>query len=236
MTILQNSSTMSSREIAQLTGKNHKDVMRAIRNMQPAWLKVNGRNFTLVNMPDSKGEKRPVYQLNRKECLYIATKFNDEARAKLVIRWEELEKDQMDFSNPNTVLQLAQNWANEQNKRIAAENKIKQLAPKAQLMDKVMDADEKIDIGQAAKILELPFGRNTMFKKLREQGVFFKNRNEPKQEYLNRGYFTLKEKFIDRKNHNGFVIIKVLVTQKGLHFLSQFFGVIKNQNKLTLMQ
>ncbi|MFQ9021146.1 MAG: phage antirepressor KilAC domain-containing protein [Parabacteroides merdae] len=50
-------------------------------------------------------------------------------------------------------------------------------------MDKVMDADERIDIGQSAKILNLPFGRNTLFQKLRDMGVFFKNKNEPKQEY-----------------------------------------------------
>ena len=39
-----------------------------------------------------KGELRPCYQLTKTECLYIATKFNDEARARLVLRWEELEK------------------------------------------------------------------------------------------------------------------------------------------------
>lgn len=32
-----------------------------------------------------------MYKLTKTECLYIATKFNDEARAKLVIRWEEIE-------------------------------------------------------------------------------------------------------------------------------------------------
>jgi hypothetical protein len=29
------------------------------------------------------------------ECLYIATKFNDEARAKLVIRWQQLEQERL---------------------------------------------------------------------------------------------------------------------------------------------
>ena len=84
--------TMTSLEIAELTGKQHKDVMRAIRNMEPAWEKVNGRNFALVEYKDAKGELRPCYQLTKTECLYIATKFNDEARAKLVLRWEELER------------------------------------------------------------------------------------------------------------------------------------------------
>ena len=83
---------MTSLEIAELTGKQHKDVMRAIRKMEPAWVKVNGRNFALVEYKDAKGELRPCYQLTKTECLYIATKFNDEARARLVLRWEELER------------------------------------------------------------------------------------------------------------------------------------------------
>lgn len=222
--LFKSNNTMTSKEIADYSGKQHKDVLEAIRNMEPAWEKVNGRRFPLVEYIDAKGEKRPMYELSKTECLYIATKFNDEARAKLVLRWEELEtKNVVDFSNPNTILQLAQNWAEEQNKRIAAEKTIKMLQPKADLMDKVLDADEKIDIGQAAKILELPFGRNTMFEKLREMGIFFKNRNEPKQIYIEKGYFQLKEKFIERSNHEGFVVIKVLVTQKGLEFLANLF-------------
>ena len=77
---------MTSLEIAELTGKQHKDVMKAIRNMEPAWVKVNGRKFALVEYQDKKGELRPCYQLTKTECLYIATKFNDEARAKLMLK------------------------------------------------------------------------------------------------------------------------------------------------------
>lgn len=85
--------TMSSIEIAELTGKPHNDVLKAIRAMEPAWAKVNGGKFSLVNYIDKKGEMRPCYELTKIECLYIATKFNDEARAKLVLRWEQLEKE-----------------------------------------------------------------------------------------------------------------------------------------------
>ena len=72
---------MTSLEIAELTGKQHKDVLKAIRNMEPSWEKVCGRNFALVDYKDAKGELRPCYSLTKTECLYIATKFNDEARA-----------------------------------------------------------------------------------------------------------------------------------------------------------
>ena len=95
---------MTSLEIAELTGKQHKNVMQAIRNMEPAWEKVNGLKFQLVEYRDQKGELRPCYQLTKTECLYIATKFNDEARAKLVLRWQELEMAD-GFATPHSALQ-----------------------------------------------------------------------------------------------------------------------------------
>ena len=87
--------TMTSLEIAELTGKQHKHVMEAIRKMEPAWVKTCGSNFRLTSrtivQPNGGTREVPCYQLTKTECLYIATKFNDEARAKLVLRWQELE-------------------------------------------------------------------------------------------------------------------------------------------------
>jgi phage regulator Rha-like protein len=93
--INNNKQTMTSREIAALVGKPHNDVMKAIRVMEPAWEKIHGGNFSLsfeIRQLDNGGTKKdPYYELNKFECLYIATKFNDEARARLVLRWAELE-------------------------------------------------------------------------------------------------------------------------------------------------
>ena len=87
--------TMTSLEIAELTGKQHKHVMEAIRKMEPAWVKTCGSNFRLTSrtivQPNGGTREVPCYQLTKTECLYIATKFNDEARARLVLRWQELE-------------------------------------------------------------------------------------------------------------------------------------------------
>lgn len=121
--------TMSSLQIAEISGKQHKHVMESIRSQEKAWIKINGTKFRLVDYTDKKGEKRPMYLLNKTECLYIATKFNDEARAKLVIRWEELERNKHkneislpDFSNP---AEAARAWAAEyeQKQQLALENK-----------------------------------------------------------------------------------------------------------------
>ena len=39
--------TMTSLQIAEVTGKRHSDVLEAIRNMEPAWEKVAQRRFPL---------------------------------------------------------------------------------------------------------------------------------------------------------------------------------------------
>lgn len=79
--------TMSSVGIAELTGKQHKHVMESIRIMEPAWEKIAQRKFPFGSYKDANNQDRPCYELNKTECLYVATKFNDESRAKLVLRW-----------------------------------------------------------------------------------------------------------------------------------------------------
>ena len=103
-TVNENQHMMTSLEIAEVTGKQHCHVMEAIRKMEPAWQKVNQSNFRLIEYTDSRGRLMPCYQLTKTECLYIATKFNDEARARLVLRWEELELERLDFGTDFTDL------------------------------------------------------------------------------------------------------------------------------------
>ena len=115
---------MTSLEIAELTGKQHKHVMEAIRKMEPAWVKTCGSNFRLTSrtivQPNGGTREVPCYLLTKTECLYIATKFNDEARAKLVLRWEELERanalneklvmrNEKCLPEPKEILRLADN-------------------------------------------------------------------------------------------------------------------------------
>ncbi len=138
--------TMTSLEIAEVTGKRHSDVLEAIRNMESAWARVAQRKFPLGSYKDANNQSRPCYILNKTECLYVATKFNDEARAKLVLRWEELESQvrkseiiMPNFSNP---AEAARAWADQYEKNLALEAHNKELkeenqhlAPKGEYFD-----------------------------------------------------------------------------------------------------
>ena len=89
--------TMTSMQIAEITGKPHNDVLKAIRVMEPAWEAERGGKFSLsFRTVKNQGAKQyPYYILNKTECLYVATKFNDQARARLVLRWEQLEQERL---------------------------------------------------------------------------------------------------------------------------------------------
>lgn len=157
--------TMSSLEIAKLTGKPHNDVMKAIRKMEPAWEKVNGGNFSLMYRETEigNGAKRsdPYYELTKTECLYVATKFNDEARAKLVIRWEELEKKnrQSMIALPNfeDPAEAAMAWAKEyrERKTLAIENKTLQIENKRLEDDNIQLAAENQELRHDKSYLDL---------------------------------------------------------------------------------
>ena len=56
---------MTSVEIAELTGKSHFNVMKAIRNMEPAWVNVGQFHFELTSYTDAQGKERPCYSLTK---------------------------------------------------------------------------------------------------------------------------------------------------------------------------
>lgn len=244
--LIPNQKGMTSLEIAEVTGKQHAHVMRDIRNLLSQG--VAESNFGLGSYTDANGQERPLFNLTPKGCLILASGYDAVLREKIIDRLEYLENEKKAIRTPQTYLEALEALvASEKEKerlRIESEQqkkqieqkdaKIAKIQPKADFADAAFKAEGKVDIGQAAKILGLPFGRNTLFKKLREMGVFFANRNEPKQKYIDAGYFemTLLPP-IHRDNHPDIICQKVLCNPKGLAFINFMFGGNPPENKLS---
>lgn len=131
--ILNIEEKMTSLVIAELTGRKHLHLMRDIRKMEDAWVKLGQSKFGFTSYSDAQGKKRPMYELSKTECLYIATKFKDEARAKLVLRWEELEveKQQANKLSPaEQLLKNAQLLVAQERKLTEHDNRLKELEAK----------------------------------------------------------------------------------------------------------
>ena len=122
-----------------------------------------------------------------------------------------------DFSNP---AEAARAWAKEYEEKQKALAQVTEMKPKAEFYDDVTGSKDTIDIGSVAKVLNIPnMGRNKLFSFLRESKILNK-RNEPYQEYVDKGYFRQIETSWE---HNGttHINLKTVVFQKGVDYIRQ---------------
>lgn len=223
--------TMTSLEIAEVTGKEHKNVMRDIRSILEQG--VNQLNFELVEYPDKKGELRPCYNITKKGCLILASGYDALLREKIINRWEELEIKERTggFTVPQTfsqALMLAakqQEQIEQQQKAIEAKDKkIAEDAPKVVFSDAVVGSKSSCLIGELAKILTqngYKIGQNRLFDKLREEGYLGRSGeyyNIPNQKYVEQGLFELK-----KTTHSENGVMKSSVTPKVTGKGQQYF-------------
>lgn len=244
---------MTSLQIAEITGKPHADVMKAIRKMEPAWSKINEGNFSLVEYKDKKGETRPCYSLNKEECLYIATKFNDEARAKLIRRWKELE-EQSKPSVPQNYLEALKSLvkSEEEKQQLALENrkqqqeiltiskenmelgnKITEMLPKVSYYDQILQSNATMtvtqiaqDYGMSAIKLNLLLSDMKIQHKMRGQWILY-------GQFLTGGYVHSRAVDIVRSDGRHDVKYNTEWTTKGRIFL---YEALKAKGILPLIE
>lgn len=245
---------MTSLQIAEITARLHKNVMRAIRNMEPAWEKINGRKFELVDYKDEKGETRPCYSLNKEECLYIATKFNDEARAKLIKRWKELEEQHQKPSVPQNYLEALKSLvkAEEEKQQLALENKqkdetiitiskanvelgnkITEMLPKVSYYDRILQSNSTMTITQIAQ--DYGMSAIAMNKELESMRIQHKERGQwiLYAQFLKGGYVHSRAVDIIRRDGRHDVKYNTEWTTKGRLFL---YEALKGKGILPLIE
>lgn len=88
---------MSSREISKLTNKRHDNVMSDIRIMLES-LEIQSPDF-LGDYKDSKGRTYQCFNLPKRETLILVSGYNIQLRAKIIDRWEELERKELSKNN-----------------------------------------------------------------------------------------------------------------------------------------
>ena len=85
--------TMTSLEIANITYKNHKDVLKDIRDeINKLGNDRAERIFSLGEYTDKNNQQRPMYKLNSKGVLQLGARYSAEIRFKLISKIEELSK------------------------------------------------------------------------------------------------------------------------------------------------
>lgn len=130
---------INSREVAEMVGKDHSDLLKDIRRYQEY---LNEGNFPLVEYfkedtyKDAKGEVRNCYLISKKGCEFIAHKMTGQKGAIFTAKYiERFHEMQTTLEQPKTqleVLQMAVNQMVEQEKRMnSLENRMDMIEAKS---------------------------------------------------------------------------------------------------------
>ena len=228
--ISSNDGRMSSLEIANLTGKEHKNVMRDIRNLLDQG--VAALNFELGQYKDANQQDRPCYNLTKKGCLILASGYDAKLREKIIDRWEQLETERQTggFQIPQSNSQALLLAAKQAEKIEQQQKQLQQQAPKVLFADSVSASHTSILIGDLAKILKqngVEIGAKRLFVWMRRNGYLIKqpgmSYNMPSQRGMNLNLFEIKETVVTHSDGHTSINKTVKVTGTGqIYFVNKF--------------
>ncbi|MEN9531939.1 MAG: hypothetical protein RIQ83_1163 [Pseudomonadota bacterium] len=216
MMVLGAGPMMSSVEVAELTGKQHKHVLEDIRKML---VEIQSAEKP-AGYQDSMGRTQPCLMLDKDESLCLVAGYSAVLRMRIIRRWQELEAQQGP-KVPRTYAEALLEAGRLAMELDQAQATIAIQSPKAEFADRVAGADKGTLIGNFAKTVGL--GPKQIFAVLRELRILMSGGNRhnlPFQEYLDRGYFTVAEKPYDVHGETrlGF---QPLITGKGQQWLTK---------------
>lgn len=237
---------VSSRTVAEAFGKEHKNVMQSIRNLECT------EDFRLLNFQQSsylneQQRDTPEYLMTRDGFTFLAMGFTGPRAAVFKEAYiEAFNKMEAELKNrdnpyadklPKTFAEALRAYADECERRLELEAKVIEDTPKVIFHDAITAVDKSgIMVKDMATILTQNGFRQsykTLFAWLREHGYLCKNdgyKNKPIQEYVDKGYFVTRESTFFRGNTGEKEVgSTTLITPLGQkHILSEFIRLYAN--------
>ncbi|WP_336709836.1 MULTISPECIES: phage antirepressor KilAC domain-containing protein [unclassified Cedecea] len=203
--------TMSSREIAQLTDKEHKNVLRVIRDLISAGI-LAAQTEPLKF--EYRGQQFDYYELNKRDSLVLVARLSPEFTAAVVDRWQELEsRSQL----PTDYLSALKALTVEVEQRQQLENQLALAAPKVQFVDSYVEASGSLGFRETCKLLHI---KENLFRKfLLDNGIMYllAGKLTPYAQHIDAGRFTVKT---GENQTNGHAFTQNKFTTKGIQWIA----------------
>ena len=221
LTVTGQATQVTSLQISEWTGKEHKHVMRDIRNEIEELGEIGESIFGLTSYLDNSNRQSPCYTMTKKGVMQLALKYDAVSRFKCIEKLEELEhasQHQIPKTYSAALLEAG---------RLAilleeASQQLEIAAPKTDFYDKFVSSDETMSIADFCKTiscqLNKPIGRNRLFKILREFKALTA-KNEATQHMVERGLMVNKITLyidLDEIQHSE---IQPRITPKGFEYI-----------------
>lgn len=237
-----NSPKMSSREIAEITGKQHKNVIRDCDRLNDSYeklglLKIEQGYYTHEN---TGNQQHRECLLTKIQTMDLMTGYNIELRIKVNRRWEELEKAQTKINPRLTLVEALRAYADEveRNEKLKGEIEVKNVLiaeyePKVTYYDQILASTDTITVTQIAK--DYGMTAQELNKLLHENKIQFKQSGQwiLYKEYAKLGYTKSHTTPITYKDGRKGDQLHTRWTQKGRLFL---YELLKQKGHLPLIE
>ena len=227
----------SSLQVAETFDKNHRDVLRAIDDLEKD-VRNFAQMFLVTDLPDTYGRGRRAYYINRDGFTLLAMGFTGKKALKFKMQYIEA------FNNMENELKLGYSTKNVGGYQVPSnyrgalllaadlQEQVEVMKPKAIFADSVSTSHTTILVGDLAKILKgngINIGARRLFQWMRDNGYLIKRKgadyNSPTQKSMNLGLFKIKES--SHVNGDGVTVVTKTpkVTGKGQnYFVNKFLS------------
>lgn len=220
--------TITSRDIAELTGKRHDHVLRDARKMLAELYGEGGLpSFGATLVEPQNGQEYPALRLPKRETLILVSGYSVTMRARIIDRWQHLEAQAEKSRHPAvpTSFREALLLAAEQQEVIERQaTALAVAAPKADALDRIATLSEgAVSVRAAANLADVPQGQFVAF--LIEQGWLYRDRDHrglmAKADKLRAGLVETKRVEVPRPGGKPMAVARVLITTRGVAKLAE---------------
>ena len=195
---------VSSKQIANNFGKEHKDVINSIEKLIIGIGKSSDTLFCETKYQNEQNKQwYKEYLLTRDGFSLLVMGFTGTEALKWKLKYiDAFNKMEQSLINSNRDSYMiedpvarAERWIEEQKEKKQLQLKIEEQKPKVEFADQVLQSTDTIDMKAMAKLVSkngIKIGRNKLFEFLRMKDILDKN-NEPYQDYMDREWFHLVE-------------------------------------------
>ena len=194
--------TMSSLEIAELTGKRHDNVMvdieKMLNDLGKAAPGFSGTAFYEVN---NAKRSRKIYNLPKRETLILVSGYSVAMRARIIDRWQELEEKQTP-ATPKTYIEALEKLLESEKEKLVLKEELKAAEPKVDFVNNYVDAKGNKTFRGLVKMLNV--NEREFRNWLHDSKIMYRLNGAwmPYSEYLHKGYFEVKTGEKDGKSYS----------------------------------
>ena len=233
VTLQDGEALADSRDVAAFFSKNHKDVLRAIRDLHCS-ADFRERNFAPFKIKDLAGESTSHVLMTKDGFVFMAMGFTGEKagafKERYIAQFNAMESElrrlpanNVHFMVPKTMSEALRLAADLSDKVEAQKVEIEAARPKVEFHDAVAEAVNGQTVEEVAKVLGT--GQNRLFDWLRRTGMIREKPSTlPYQRHIDEGHFRVIERQYKDNRGESHTYTRTLVTGKGLAYIQKRFS------------